>query len=331
MRKMMRRLIPTVLAACLLSAGAVRAQTGTTGSDYPNRPIRLIAPFAAGGSTDMLARTIAPELSKRLGQNVVVENRPGAGGVIGTEMIARAVPDGYTIGIGSPGPLVVNVSLMNAMPYDPVRDVTPVSLIADLPIVLVAHPSLSVNNIRELIAAEKAKPGTLSFASAGAGTTMHLAGELLNVMAGTRLVHVPYKGTGPAMTDILGGQVALGFLDIPSTAAHVKAGKIKVLAIGNARRSITAPDIPTIDESGVPGYETTGWFGIIAPAGTPAAVVNRLHAELVTVMKDASVREKLLGAGIEPMATTPEAFGAFIRSEIPKWAKVVQHAGMPKR
>lgn len=315
-----------LLVALVAGAGTAVAQSAS-GAGYPSRPIRLIAPFATGGSTDILARIIAPELGKRLGQNVIVENRPGAGGNIGIELVARAAPDGYTIGMASPGPVVVNVTLQKSLPYDPVRDLAPIAMIADLPIVLVAHPSLSVTNVRELIAAEKANPGRLSFASAGTGTTMHLSGELLNVMAGTRLVHVPYKGTGPAMTDILGGQIPLGFVDLPAAAAHAKAGKIRILAIGNRKRTVTAPEIPTIAESGVPGYETSGWFGVVAPAGTPAAIVARLNAELMEVMKDPSVRERVLQAGIEPVASTPEEFGAFIRSEIPKWAKVIESSG----
>jgi len=290
---------------------------------WPKAPIRLISPFAPGGSSDSLARLLAPELARRLGQQVVVENRPGAGGNIGVDAVAKARPDGYTLGLASPGPVVVNLTLMGSLPYDPVKDLKPVSLIADLPIVLVAHPSVSANTVAELVALEKSRPGSMSFASAGTGTTMHLSGELLNMMAGTRLVHVPYKGAGPAMTDLLGGQVQLGFLDLPAVAGHAKAGRVKLLGVGNARRTQTAPELPTLSESGVPGYETGGWFGVIAPAGTPDAIVARLHAVLADTMNTPAVRERILAIGIEPMATSPDEFASFIKTEIQKWARVI--------
>jgi len=307
------------LLGTLAFAGEAAAQAG-----YPSRPVRLIAPFPPGGSTDALARIIAPELGKRLGQNVVVENRAGAGGNIGIEATARATPDGYTLALASPGPMVVNPTLLPNLPYDPVKDLAPISLIADLPIVLVAHPSVSANTIRELVALDKANPGRLSYASAGQGTTMHLSGELLNAMAGTRLVHIAYKGAGPAMTDILSGQVQLGFLDLPAAAAQAKAGKIKILAVGNRKRTVTAPELPTIAESGVPGYETSGWFGLVAPAGVPAPILARLNAEIVEVMKNPEVRERALKVGIEPTSTSAEEFAAFIRAEIPKWARAIE-------
>lgn len=320
--KTINGLIASVVAAALvlpLTTSPARAD-----ADYPNRPIRLISPFAPGGSSDSMARILAPELSRRLGQQVIVENRPGAGGNIGVDAVAKARPDGYTLVLASPGPVVVNVTLMDSLPYDPLKDLQPVSLVADLPIVLVAHPSVAANNVSELIALEKSRPGSMSFASAGTGTTMHLSGELLNMMAGTKLVHVPYKGAAPAMTDILGGQVQLGFVDLPAAAAHAKAGRVKMLAIGNPRRTRTAPELPTIAESGVPGYETGGWFGVIAPAGTPPAIVKRLHTEIAAVMNDPAVRERVLQIGIEPLATTPEEFASFIRAEIPKWKRVIE-------
>ena len=313
-------LVVAIVATLLLVPATTSAQAD---SDYPKQPIRLISPFAPGGSSDTLARIIAPELSRRLSQQVIVENRPGAGGNIGVDAVAKARPDGYTIGLASPGPMVVNVTLMDSLPYDPLKDVVPISLIADLPIVMVAHPSVAANNVTELIALEKSKPGSLSFASAGVGTTMHLSGELLNMMTGMRLVHVAYKGAAPAMTDILGGQVQLGFVDLPAASAHAKVGRVKMLAIGNARRTRTAPELPTIAESGVPGYETGGWFGLIAPGGTPKAIITRLHAEIADVMNTPSVRERILQIGIEPMATTPDEFATFIRAEIPKWARVI--------
>lgn len=313
------RILLSTLVLCATASTSAHAQ-----SDWPTAPVRLISPFAPGGSSDQLARLLAPELSQRLGQQVIVENRPGAGGNIGVDAVAKAKPDGYTLVLASPGPIVVNVTLMDSMPYDPIKDLRPVSLIADLPIVLAAHPSVQAKNVAELVALEKARPGSLSFASAGTGTTMHLSGELLNMMAGTKLVHVPYKGAAPAMTDLLGGQVQLAFVDLPAAGAHAKAGRVNILAIGNARRTQTAPDIPTIGESGVPGYETGGWFGVLAPAGTPDAVVGKLHAAIVDTMKQPAVRERILAIGIEPMATTPEEFARFIRAEIPKWARVIE-------
>lgn len=318
-----RKLIASGVIACLLGASWVaQAQQA-----YPSRTIKLIAPFAPGGSTDALARIIAPEMAKKLGQSVVVENKAGAGGTIGTAEIARAEPDGYTIGLGAPGPLTVNVTLMDNLSYDPVRDFAPVALIANLPVVLVANSSVRANDVQSLIAADKADPGKLFFASAGVGTTMHLAGEMLNSMAGTRLQHVSYKGTGIAITDLIAGTVQLGFLDLPSAGPHIASGRLKLLAVGNRQRALSAPNVPTIAESGVPGYETTGWFGIIAPARTPPAIVKRLNEVISEVMNAPDVRARLMQVGIEPMTSTPEAFGQFIRDEIPKWARVIESSG----
>ena len=318
-----------LLSLIAICSPAAFAQSGaSTATDFPNRPIRLIAPFAPGGSTDVLARAIAPELSKRLGQPVIVENRTGAGGNIGIDAVAKAAPDGYTIGMASPGPIVVSVTLLSSLPYDPVKDLAPIAMVADLPIVLIANSSVQANNVKELIALERANPGKLSFASAGTGTTMHLSGELFNVMAGTKLVHVPYRGGGAAIADILGGQVQLGFLDLPSVAGQVKSGRIKLLAVGNNKRAQSEPDLPTIAESGVAGYETSGWFGVVAPARTPTAIIDRLNTEIVNVLNMPSVRDFLLKQGIEPRTGTPDQFAAFIKSEIPKWAQVIRFAGV---
>ncbi|MBE0549338.1 MAG: tripartite tricarboxylate transporter substrate binding protein [Rubrivivax sp.] len=310
----------TVLAALAPASGIAQGS-------YPTKPIRLIVPFAAGGSTDSLARIVAPELGRRLGQTVLVDNRAGAGGNIGIDAVAKADPDGYTIGLGSPGPLVVNVTLMDALPYDPVKDLAPIALIADLPIVLVVHSSVPANDVASLIAADKANPGNLFFASAGTGTTMHLSGELLNVMAGTKLQHVPYKGTGLAITDLLAGRVQVGFLDLPSVGPHLDGGKVKILAVGNRKRALSAPNVPTIAESGVRGYETSGWFGVVAPARVPPAILKSLNEALVDVMAMPEIRSRLLAIGVEPTSSTPEQFGQFIRDEIPKWAKVIETSG----
>jgi tripartite-type tricarboxylate transporter receptor subunit TctC len=317
--------IKQLLLGLVLAMGV--AAPAMAQASWPSKPIRLIAPFAAGGSTDVLARIIAPEMSKRLGQPIVVENRAGAGGNIGMDAIAKAEPDGYTIGMASPGPLVVNVTLLDSLPYNPLTDFAPIALIADLPIVLVVHNSVAANDVKSLIAADKANPGKLFFASAGNGTTMHLSGELFNVMAGTKLQHVAYKGTGPAVTDLLGGLVQIGFLDLPAVGPHLESGKIKILAVGNRKRAARAPNVPTIAEAGVPGYETSGWFGVLAPARVPPAIIKRLNAVLVEVMALPEVRSRLLAVGIEPTSTTPEQFDKFIRSEIPKWAKVIEASG----
>lgn len=319
-----RKLLCGIAAVGLAVAFAFSAQAA---DPYPTRPIKLIVPFAPGGSSDSLGRVIAPELSTRLGQPVVVENKPGAGGNLGIDQVAKAAPDGYTIGLASPGPIVVNVTLMEGLPYDPVRDLAPIALIADLPIVFVANKALAANDVRALIAADKADPGKLFFASAGIGTTMHLSGELLNSMAGTRLEHVPYKGAGAAVTDLVAGRVQLGFLDLPSAGPHVKSGALKILAVGNAKRAAALPDTPTIAEAGVAGFETSGWFGVMAPAKVPAEVVTRLHKELAAVLADPGVRERMNQIGIEPTIMTPDQFGAFIKAEIPKWAQVIKVSG----
>lgn len=316
-----RGLLKLAGAMLLLVGSAVNA------ADFPSKPIRLIAPFAAGGSTDLLARIIAPEMARRLGQNVIVENKLGAGGSIGLGEVAKADPDGHVLGVASPGPMVVNVTLMDNFPYDPVNDLAAVALIADLPILLVANPGVAANDMASLIALDKANPGKLFFASPGTGTTMHLSGELLNVMAGTRLQHVPYKGGSLATTDILSGNVQLGFLDFPSAGPFIASGKMKALAVGNKRRALSAPNLPTIAESGVPGYETSGWFGIVAPGKTPPEVVRRINAVLGEVMAMPDVRSRLNQIGVEPTMTSPAEFSQFIKSEIPKWARVIQVSG----
>lgn len=320
---MLNRIFTALAAASLVLFAAPAAAD----PDYPKRPIKLITPFAPGGSTDTLARVLAPELSKRLGQSVIVENVAGAGGNIGLAAAARAEPDGYTLALASPGPLVVNVSLADKLPYNPLTDFTPVALIADLPVVLVVNSAVPATSVQALIAAEKADPGKLFFASAGVGTTMHLSGELFNVMAGTKMKHVAYKGTGPAVTDMLGGQVQVGFLDLPSAGPHVAAGKLKLLAVGNRKRALSAPNVPTIAEAGVPGYETSGWFGVIAPAKLPQPILQKVHQAITEAMATPEVRTRLLAAGIEPTSSTPEQFSEFIRSEIPKWAKVIEVSG----
>lgn len=308
------------LSAALL-ATAAQAQ------DYPSKPIRFIVSFPPGGSSDLIARAIAPRMAERMGQPVLVENRPGAGGMIGVEMVAKAPPDGYTIGLAAAGALSSNISLYPSMPYHPERDLAPVSMLAMIPFFLVAHPSQPAS-LKELIDTAKARPGMIAYGYGGNGSTMHLAGELFNMMAGVQLQPVPYKGSGPVSTDVLGGQVPLGVVDVPSAIAHVRAGKMRALAVTSKRRISAAPEVPTFEEAGVPGYEAIGWFGAVAPAQTPADIVNRLNREIAAALSVPEIRERALAAGAEPLTNTPQEFAAIIREETRKWALVIRTAGI---
>ena len=305
----------------LLWAGLATAQT------YPSKPIRFIVSFPPGGSSDLIVRAIAPRMSERLGQPVVVENRAGAGGMIGVEAVAKAPPDGYTIGLAAAGALSSNISLYPSMPYHPEKDLAPVSMLAMIPFFLIAHPS-QASSLKELIETARAKPGTLSYGYGGNGSTMHLAGELFNRMAQIKLLGVPYKGSGPVSADVLGGQVPFGVVDVPSAIANVKAGKIRALAVTTKRRIAAAPDVPTFEEAGLPGYEAVGWFGTVAPAGTPGDIIRKLNAEIRTALSVPDIRERALAAGAEPYTDTPEEFAAFIREETRKWAEVIRAAGV---
>ena len=314
----MRRLL--LLLAALACAGA-------SAQDYPSKPIRYVVPFPPGGSSDLIARAIAPRLSEKMGQQVVVENRPGAGGMIGVDIVAKAPPDGYTIGLAAAGALSSNIHLYPSMPFNPEKDLAPVTMLAIIPFFLVAHPS-QPGTLKELIAAAKAKPGALAVGYGGNGSTMHLAGELFNMMAGVKLQPVPYKGSGPVSTDVLGGQVPFGVVDVPSAIAHVRAGKMRALAVTSKRRIVAAPEVPTFEEAGVPGYEAIGWFGTVAPANTPPAVIQRLHREIVAALQDPEIRERALAAGAEPFTDTPQEFAALIREETRKWAEVIRTANI---
>jgi tripartite-type tricarboxylate transporter receptor subunit TctC len=258
---------------------------------------------------------------------VLVENRPGAGGNVGMDVVARAAPDGYTMGLGAAGALAANVSLYAKMPYDPLKDFAPVSNVAFVPFLLVANPSLPANNLRELVALASAKPGELMLGYGGNGTAMHLSGELFKLMAKVQLTNVPYKGSGPAALDVVGGQLPLAMVDVASAITQMKAGRLKALAVTTAKRISAAPEVPTFAESGLPGYESTGWFGVVMPAGTPNEIVGRMNTELVAALKRLDMRERVIAAGAEPSPSTPEEFGALIRSEIEKWAEVVKISG----
>jgi tripartite-type tricarboxylate transporter receptor subunit TctC len=300
---------------------------GVLAQGYPNRPIKLIVPFPAAGTTDILARAAAQKLTESLGQAVVVDNRPGAGGNIGSDLVAKSAPDGYTLLMGTVGTHAINPSLYAKMPYDHIKDFVPVVLVAGVPNVLVVNLDLPVNSVADLIKLAKAKPGTINFASSGSGTSIHLSGELFKTMAGVDMTHVPYKGSSPALTDVMGGQVQVMFDNLPSSLALIKAGKLRAIAVTSMTRAPALPNVPTINESGLPGFEASSWFGVLAPAGTPAAIVARINAEVNKWLQSADAREKLLAQGAEAAGGSPEQFAAFIRSETEKWAKVVKASG----
>src|SRR5213594_4254793 len=315
-------------ALWLAAALAVLTPHAAAAADsYPAKAIRFVVAFPPGGGTDIIARSIAQRLTVRLAQQVVVDNRPGAGGNIGTDIVAKSAPDGYTLLMGSAGPLAINASLFGKMPFDPIKDLAPVTLAASTPNLLVVHPSLRVASVKELIALAKARPGEIDFASSGHGTPAHLAGELFNSMAGVKMVHVPYKGAAPALADLLGGQVQLMFSTMPPALPHVKDGKLRALAVTSAKRSPAAPELPTVDEIALPGFEANTWHGVVVPAGTPPAVVARLNREIVAILHLPDVVERLSGQGAEALGSTPEEFAAYIKSETLKWAKVVRDSG----
>ena len=319
----MNYLIRGLLAAiAVLWIGAPLAQPA-----YPAKHIRFIATFPPGGSADLIARALATVLSDRLRQQVLVENRPGAGGNIGMEFVAKAAPDGYTMGLGAAGALAANVSLYPKMPFDPAKDFAPVSNVAFVPFFLVAKTALPANDLRELIALASANPGQLMLGYGGNGTAMHLSGELFKLMAKVQLTNVPYKGSGPAAMDVVSGQLDLAVVDVASAIGQVKAGRLRAIAVTSAKRVGVAPDVPTLAEAGLVGYEATGWFGVVMPAGTPPAIVGRMNAEIVAALKRQEMHERVLAAGAEPSPSTPEEFGALIREEIAKWAEVVKVSG----
>jgi tripartite-type tricarboxylate transporter receptor subunit TctC len=295
---------------------------------YPNKPIRLIVPFPPGGGNDVIARVIAQKLTERFGQQVVVDNKAGANGIVGLQALMQAPPDGYTIAVGAAGPMAVNPSLYEKLPYDPLKDFAPITNMVNFPLLLVTHPSVPAKNIQELIALAKAKPQQLYFASPGSGNSGHLAGELFNAMAQVKTVHVPYKGQGPALSDLITGQVQMLYSSIPSVVNQIKSGQLNAVAVGSAKRLASMPDIPTIAESGVPGYEAYSWVGMLAPAKTPKDIVNKLNAEIVDILKRKDVADKLNQQGAIPVGDTPEQFASYIKAEIEKWGGVVRSANI---
>jgi len=293
---------------------------------YPAKPVRIIVPFPAGGIADLYARLIGTRVGESWGQPVVVENRTGAGGNIGADTVAKSPPDGYTLAMGSFGTHAVNVSLFAKMPYDPVRDFAPIAHVLEAEGLLVVHPSVSAQSVAELIGLLRAKPGSMTYASAGMGTASHLAGELFKVLAKVDMVHVPYKGNVPAITDLLAGQTSLLFATMPTVLPHAKAGKLRALATIGAARSAAAPELPTIAET-LPGFEVNNWIGLFAPTGTPADIVQRWNAEVLRTMQSPQIQARLPAEGARFIPTTPEQFGAFVKAEIAKWAPIVKASG----
>jgi len=315
--------------AALLAAGLMlAAHAQSPGAPYPTKPIRVVVTFPPGGSADAIVRMLVPRLNEKLGQQVVVDNRPGAGGNIGLALVAKAPPDGYTLGVGAAGALSANVSLYAQMPFDPIKDFTPVSMLAAIPFVIIGHPGLNAKTQRELIALAKSEPGKLSIAHGGNGTAMHLSAQLFEQMADIKLVEVPYKGSGPAALDVLAGQVPLAVVDLPSSLQQIKAGKLTAYAVTSPQRLPMLPDVPTVAEQGLAGYDSTGWFGVVAPAGTPAAIIDRLHAEITAALNDSEIKASMRNLGVEPAPSKPGEFEAYIKSETQKWGKVIKAAGI---
>jgi tripartite-type tricarboxylate transporter receptor subunit TctC len=305
----------------------VQAQQAGAGG-WPSRPVRIVVPFGPGGSADLVARILGQRLTESLGQPVIVENRPGAGAMLGNELVAKSPPDGYTLTIGTLGPFAVNQSLFRKVPYDSQRDFAPITLTGASSHVLVVHPSMPVKSMAELIALARQRPGQLTFASSGIGNATHLTGELFKSMAGVDVVHVPYKGGGAAVADLIGGHVGFSFASMPSAMPHVRAGKLRALAVAPGQRVSTAPELPTVAESGLPGFASEDWQGVLAPAKTPQDIVMRLNAEIHKVLGAADLREKLDAQGFQVRLSTPQQFADLIRTESAKWAKIVKEANI---
>lgn len=309
-----------------IAVSAVVVMGAFAQSPYPTKPIRVIVPFPPGGTTDYQARMVGQKLSKALGQPLLVENRGGAGGNIGSDVVAKSAPDGYTLVMGSVGTHSINATLYKNIPYDTLRDFAPIALAATEPNVLVANPAFPANSVQELIVLAKSKPGALSYASGSSGSSQHLSMELLKKMGGIDILHVPYKGTGPAITDVIGGQVPIMFINFDLALPHVKAGKLKALAMTDTVRSPLLPNVPTVAET-LPGFVTTSWTGLFAPAGTPKEIVNRINAEVVRAVQAPELQARLLEQGFTPGTLTPEQFGPFVKAEIDKWGKVIRDSG----
>ena len=317
---MMKTLLASVAVAVAAVCGVAQAQT------FPSKPVTIVVPFSPGGATDIMARTLAERLNKRLGQPVIVENKPGAGTMIASEYVAKAAPDGHTVLLAASS-LGIAPALYSKVNYDPVKDFTPISLVASVVHVLSVHPSVPAKNVAELISWVKSNPAKANYGSVGAGTSTHLESELFNTMAGVKMEHVPYKGSAPALLDLVSGNLQVMFDAYASSGPFIKDNKIRLLAVTTAQRSKLLPDVPTVAESGLPGYEAMPWLGFVAPAGTPAAAVNKFHGELAEVLKEAAVQEKFRALGLDIIGNSPKEFGEFIKKDMVKWAKVVKDSG----
>ncbi len=314
----------TVAASAVFASGLSQAHA----QKYPAHPVRLVVPYPPGGPTDVQARIVAQRLSERLGQQMIVDNRGGAGGRLGSDLVAKASPDGYTLLMGASGPQAIGPHLLVKPPYDAIRDFTAITLVSYSPMMLVVHPSVKANSVSELIAFAKANPGKLTFGSYGPGTMAQLAGELFKTMAAIDIVHVPYKGSAPAMADLLGGQISMMFDTVITSLPHVKAGKLRALAVTGKKHSEAVPDLPTVAEAGLPGFEAVSWIGLMGPRGLPPEITKRLNSETVAILRDPQVRQRLITSGAEPAETTAAEFGALMQSELKKWGTVVKTAGL---
>ena len=321
MKSLSQSLVSLLAAAMTVVPAQADAQT------YPTKPVRLMVPFVPGGNTDIIARVVAPEMSKALGQQLVIENRGGGGSTIGTEVVAKSPPDGYTLLLVSAAH-VINPAMIKKLPYDSIRDFAPISVVADVPTAFAIHPTLPVKNVKEFIALAKARPGQLNYSTAGRGTVGHLSAELLSSIAQIKMVHIAYKGTGQSITDLIAGHVQLQFSSMPAVINHARAGKLRLLAQTGEKRSAAAKDVLTMLESGVKGFVVSSGFGLLAPAGTPRPVIDRVHGALLKALAEPNVRNNLSGQGAEPVGNTPEAYDAFNKAEIAKWIKVARGAGI---
>jgi tripartite-type tricarboxylate transporter receptor subunit TctC len=310
-----------VMFACIVVQSA-------SGQPYPSKPVRIVAPFAPGSTIDIIGRIIAPKLTEALGQPVLVDNRPGAGGMVGMDAVAKAPPDGHTLVIGALGPLAMNPALYPKTPFDPVRDFAAVSLLATGPVAIAVHPSVPARNVKELVELAKRQPGKLNFGSPGVGTSPHLTGELVKLLTGTDIVHVPYKGNAEALTDLVSGRVSIVFTGVPPVVPLVKAGRVRLLATTGRQRTAQLPEVPTIVEAGLPGAQVLIWYGVVAPIATPKELVARLNREIVKLMQAPDIREKFSQQGIEPETSTPEQFARLIREEYARWTKVIRTTGI---
>lgn len=318
------RRVRTITSSVLLMSAMVTAQAQPA---YPSKPLRMIAPSSPGGPVDLIARAVGQGLGDAIGQQVVIENRAGAAGLIGAELVAKAPPDGYTLLFGFSGPLAIVPNLNDAIPYNPLTDFAPVSMVAAADYILLAHPSVPAKTVKELVALAKARPGRMHFASGGTGTGIHMAGELFKHLAGVQIVHVPYKGAAPALIDVQSGQIQVYFGNLPVTLPHAKAGKLRALGVTSAKRAAVAPEVPTVAEAGLPGFELTPWYGVMTRAGTPDAILGKLNQEIVRILRTPEMRERVTNLGAEPSGLGRDEFASFLRSEAVKWGKLVKASG----